>query len=330
MRIHMRTAMVGWCSALLSCIALPACSGDDDGPNSGDPSAGSGAGTTGSGAAGLGNDSGGSGGSRSGSGGSGGGSLDGGVLDPNAPTGTVDGGGATPNGLLLCGDRACQCSDGIDNDGDGFADGFDFKCTGPLDDDESSFSTGIPGDNRDPFWQDCFFDGNSGAGDDKCRYHTECLTGVRDPSHSSCTVVQACIDFCQPRTPNGCDCFGCCTVRLPDGSDLSIVLSSACDPEHLDRCTTCTPSTQCNNECGECELCPGKTIADLPQSCSPPSTGGSGGVGGIGGTGGNTGGTGGSGTPVTCDNGAPVCLSQEWCPAGTYCSWGCCTSIGPD
>ena len=36
----------------------------------------------------------------------------------------------------------------------------------PLDNDESSFATGIPGDNMDACKQDCFFDGNSGMGDD--------------------------------------------------------------------------------------------------------------------------------------------------------------------
>ena len=57
-----------------------------------------------------------------------------------------------------------QCSDGIDNDGDGKIDYDDPECVGPLDNDESSFATGIPGDNMDACKQDCFFDGNSGAG----------------------------------------------------------------------------------------------------------------------------------------------------------------------
>src|SRR5436190_20370097 len=44
---------------------------------------------------------------------------------------------------------APQCSDCIDNDGDGFIDQFDLQCTGPLDRLEDSFATGIPGDNMD-------------------------------------------------------------------------------------------------------------------------------------------------------------------------------------
>src|SRR5262245_10911807 len=46
-----------------------------------------------------------------------------------------------------CGSAGCACSNGIDDDGDGLVDGFDPECTGPLDNDEGSFATGIPGDN---------------------------------------------------------------------------------------------------------------------------------------------------------------------------------------
>src|SRR5258705_1061852 len=54
-----------------------------------------------------------------------------------------------------------QCSDCLDNDGDGLFDGFDPGCTSAADNVEGSFATGIPGDNIDPKTQDCFFDGNS-------------------------------------------------------------------------------------------------------------------------------------------------------------------------
>ena len=69
---------------------------------------------------------------------------------------------------------APQCSDGNDNDGDGKIDYDDPECVGPLDNDESSFATGIPGDNMDACKQDCFFDGNSGAGDDHCDWQLKC------------------------------------------------------------------------------------------------------------------------------------------------------------
>jgi hypothetical protein len=275
----------------------------------------------------------GSGGGGGGAGGSGGagalGSSGTGAGAAGSAAGTVPGtgpaGATSSNPLDLCG-GPCQCSDGIDNDGDGLIDGFDPECTGASDNDEGSFATGIPGDNVDPKWQDCFFDGNSGAGDDGCRYSTDCLTGAKAPSDPDCAVTQRCLDFCVPRTPNGCDCFGCCTFRKPDGSSIDVIIDSKCDAEHLDACQTCTPSPSCQNQCGQCELCPGKTLADLPASCMstpPPPTG----TGGAGGTGGSD-----AGTPpppgVQCDS-APTCLSQSDCPTGTYCSMACCLVLPP-
>src|SRR5262245_51657642 len=87
-------------------------------------------------------------------------------------------GGLTADGSFVFG--ATQCTDELDNDNDGLTDGFDPECTSAADNDEGSFATGIPGDNIDPKFQDCFFDGNSGAGNDGCRYHTCCL--LDDPN----------------------------------------------------------------------------------------------------------------------------------------------------
>lgn len=235
---------------------------------------------------------------------------------------------------VWCGSQLCACSDGIDNDGDGVADGFDSECTGPFDNDESSFATGIPGDNRDPKWQDCFFDGNSGAGDDGCRYHTECLTGDRPADDKSCVLTEQCVEFCQPLTPPGCDCFGCCEVAH-GGSTVNVMLSATCSIENLDdedACPRCVPTDSCANECGECELCLGQTLADLPASCWSGGTP-DGGVPNP--TPGVDGGTppGETGDPTTpsdpgepvnvCDNGA-ACTTSTECEVGDYCRLGCC------
>jgi hypothetical protein len=268
------------------------------------------------------------GGVGSGTGGSSGGTLTG-------TGGTVLGGGGT-TATDLCGDAGCVCSNGIDDDEDGLADGFDPECTGPYDNDESSFATGIPGDNRDPKWQDCFFDGNSGAGDDGCRYRTECLTGELDQTDKDCTLTQACIDFCAPRTPNGCDCFGCCTVTLADGDTIDIMTGADCSVDKAEdaaACPVCTKSAQCENTCGRCELCPGKTVEDIPDDCTPPPTG----TGGTSGTGGSssTGGSNGTGgTPpdpgYSCEGGLQVCGDGlPGCPVGRYCSFGCCLLLPP-
>src|SRR5688500_8302959 len=77
----------------------------------------------------------------------------------NGPDGgigeTVD---APPYGGQCTVGGSVQCSDCVDNDMDGKIDGFDPECSGPADDREDSFSTGIPGDNIDATMQDCFFD----------------------------------------------------------------------------------------------------------------------------------------------------------------------------
>jgi hypothetical protein len=117
-----------------------------------------------------------------------------------------------------------QCSDGIDNDNDGKIDLADPECTGPADNAEGSFATGIPGDNIDACKQDCFFDGNSGMGDDGCEWQLKCdplskndkcpydmsyATGHTKECSVSASQSDKCIMNCRKYVPNGCDCFGC-------------------------------------------------------------------------------------------------------------------------
>ena len=61
--------------------------------------------------------------------------------------------------------------DFADFDGDGKIDLADPECVHPCDNDEGSFATGIPGDNVDACKQDCFFDGDSGMGNDGCEWN---------------------------------------------------------------------------------------------------------------------------------------------------------------
>jgi hypothetical protein len=246
----------------------------------------------------------------------------GGTLNGTGGTTNVTG-GTTNNfgGNTAIGDTAC--SNGKDDDGDGFIDGFDAECTGPWDNDEASFATGIPGDNVDPKWQDCFFDGNSGAGDDNCRYATGCISGELELTDKDCKLTDSCIKFCAPLTPNGCDCFGCCTVAVPGGGSVDIQAAGSCSVDNVDdadACPRCVKSAVCGNTCGRCELCPGKTVADLPEDCGSTGAGGAGsGTGGA-----ATGGTGG-GPTYSCDGGEQVCgAGLPGCALGSYCSQGCC------
>jgi len=247
--------------------------------------------------------------------------------------GSVAGGGIAG----ATGTTNSACNNGLDDDGDGLIDGFDPECTHPLDNDEGSFATGIPGDNRDPKWQDCFFDGNSGAGDDDCKYATGCLTGDLPQTDASCKLSDACVKFCAPLTQNGCDCFGCCTVQKSDGTTVDITETPTCSLSKLDdtaACPRCVKNAQCGDTCGECELCLGKTLADLPAKCTPSAgTGGSGNAGGASGTGGETtvGGAaqGSGGSPATgtggssAMGGASATGGSSSAAGGSGATWSC-------
>jgi hypothetical protein len=229
-----------------------------------------------------------------------------------------------------------QCSDGIDNDKDGFVDSADPECTGPNDNDESTFATGIPGDNIDACKQDCFFDGNSGMGDDGCLWQLKCDPRSNEPKCSydqkyaeqhasndcslSASQSQQCVSFCQKFVPNGCDCFGCCAVP---GAPTPIRLADTCTAKDFGdptKCPPCTQVTQCANPCDRCEICVGKPT--VPADC------GSTGAGGAGGTGGTDAGvpTDGGGI-ATCSGGYQSCIPGAGtgnCPTGTACVTGCC------
>jgi hypothetical protein len=207
----------------------------------------------------------------------------------------------------LCGKRACACDDGIDNDMDGLIDGLDPECTGSFDDDEASF--GIGKSNKQTKCRDCFWDDNVGPGDDGCRYPEECLNGatpVGAGNCSSCTVSQACDDRCGSRTPNGCDCFGCCEVAAASGVHVFIELTENCSLARLDdtqACPRCVQNTVCANPCGRCELCLGKRLSDLPADCTPTRPGG---------------------PAYACDEGQVTCASSAECAGASYCELGCC------
>jgi hypothetical protein len=208
-----------------------------------------------------------------------------------------------------------QCANCIDDDGDGLIDGADFECAGPLDNDEATFGTGISGDNMDACKQDCFFDGNSGQGDDRCEWNLKCdpkvTTGActYDPNFKNCPATQRdeCVSKCSKLAPNGCDCFGCCNVQLPGGGSKDVRLVGTCSMADIDdpvKCPPCTPVAGCQNPCDRCELCVGKT--SIPADCATSSSDG--------------------GTGQTCSVGQP-CNADLPCPGGSYCLTGCCVPI---
>jgi hypothetical protein len=253
------------------------------------------------------------------------------LLDPNCannPSGDSEQ-GSTSGGN--CG--TTQCSNCIDDDGDGLIDSADPECTGARDNDERSFATGIPGDNVDACKQDCFFDGNSGQGDDGCDWELQCdpanpgkNTGCPYNPDSKCKATQSdrCIKYCSKFTPNGCDCFGCCTVYV-NNTPHDVILLSGCSVDKIGdpaACPTCTKETSCNNPCGPCEYCLGRPPS--PDCTQPPPDAGTGGAGGYGGMEAGTGGYSGQ-----CPVGVTACTpgADAVCPAGFYCLTGCCSPI---
>jgi hypothetical protein len=247
-------------------------------------------------------------------------------------------GGTGPAAALGCAVATAQCSNGIDDDKDGKIDGLDEACVGPCDNDESSFATGISGDNIDACKQDCFFDGNSGMGDDGCEWNLKCdpknpgqhaaKPCPYDSSYKNCPAKQSarCISNCRKLTPNGCDCFGCCAVTVGNMTDTVLLVNSCTEAVFGDKtkCPRCTQTSTCVNTCEKCEVCVGKPAPD--PSCAPVTPLGDGGAAPA-----NDAGVPAADAPpgITCDPGIISCgpggqVAGDQCGAGKYCITGCC------
>ncbi len=210
---------------------------------------------------------------------------------------------------LMCDGKLYQCGNGIDDDMDGKIDLKDPECTSPCDDSEKSFQTNLPGQNLD-CKSDCYWDSNSGVGNDQCEWNLKC-----DPKNPGASIgcaydagikmcmaklPPACLNFCVPLIPNGCDCFGCCSI----GGKFKYLNSGPnCSINNLDACNSCTFFPQCANACDKanCELCFGEDIDDLPPECNDMPT---------------------------CDNGV-ACIDESDCAGGEFCQTGCCAKIVP-
>jgi hypothetical protein len=209
-----------------------------------------------------------------------------------------------------CEGRLCACDDGLSNDEDGLIDGADPECTGAFDDDEASFATGTP---RFPGrCLDCFWDDNGTKDDDACAYPKQCREGKAPPTKGQCTsceVPSACAAACAVRTPNGCDCFGCCAIERAGGEIVLVTLEDRCSLAKLDdeaECPRCVQSDACINPCGRCELCPGRSADSLPDDCDASAP---------------------SGSPEwSCDTGKRCTRSSD-CGSDWYCQLGCCLPV---
>jgi hypothetical protein len=230
-----------------------------------------------------------------------------------------------------CSGHVLQCNDCIDNDGDGLIDSRDPECLGPCDNTEvPNLNADVGGETGGPCQSDCYFDFGNGSGNDNCfwdhrcdpfevapNYYPEGPTCEYDPGRvgtRNCPATQSatCLGFCLPITPNGCDCFGCCTFpalagmgpggtdgfvwiqHLDASGDGTCTLAAVTDPA---ACPPCTPVPDCINPCEACELCVGRPT--LPPGCIPGDR---------------------------CEPGVEPCgqPGDADCPADFYCITGCC------
>lgn len=251
-------------------------------------------------------------------------------LDPDCFSVIPPCGGAVTSDGTICAyggsvPHTCTCADGNDNDFDGAIDTQDLQCFGPYDDDESSYATGIPGDNNgSKGYKECPFDGNSGTGNDWI-----CCNPV-DPS--------------QNVTPNGCDPFGCCEIDLnQNGTGEHVTMSGTC--AFVPNCgisgklgCTCTSKNECDADqfCvldddigpGFCSLCNPCTV---DVACNNPCDCGETCFGGFKQPVSVCGGGGGGGTP-TCPDGVTTCPVGNECntAANEICYNGCCFATCPE
>ena len=275
-----------------------------------------------------------------------------------------DGGGTWVCYQVTCAGHLTECGDCMDNDSDGLVDSRDGECLGPCDNTEGpALTTGVGGETGGPCKADCYFDWGNGPGGDGCSWDSRCdpLSVAPDynPEGEGCAFVAPadrrgnincpatqsamCLDICPPLTPNGCDCFGCCTFDelrgramadggefvwlgsvFPDTNNGSCTLA---DIDETSLCRPCTPVADCFNDCGHCELCVGRDT--LPPECTPtiyPD-------GGVSYPDGATsypdaalpdGGTYGP----RCPAGIQACglAADDPCPSGYWCITGCCQS----
>ena len=117
---------------------------------------------------------------------------------------------------VTCQGKLYECGDMIDNDQDGLTDWADPDCLGPCDNNEAGFVTNIPGgSSTNKCGRDCYFDQDSGAGNDDCYWDLWCDSeepqaiwcaySEPPPSQANCPDNQTplCLEICLPLVPNG-------------------------------------------------------------------------------------------------------------------------------
>jgi len=252
---------------------------------------------------------------------------------------TEDGGTTIICYKTTCAGKLLECGDCADNDGDGLVDWRDPECLGPCDNTEGpALIAGVGGNTGSSCGVDCYFDYGNGPGNDDCHWDHRC--DPLEPEVPTCPFDQQmvggkecpaaqskqCLDFCLPFTPNGCDCFGCCTFpalagkgaggadgyvwigAFDDKKNGTCTLKDVADPK---KCPPCTPVQDCLNPCGKCEVCVGKPMPP-PECFNKPDAGSGSGDATV--------------PPPQCEGDKQPCglPGQAPCSPGYYCISGCC------
>lgn len=258
---------------------------------------------------------------------------DSGTTDGTTTTATTTAGTTTSGttGPIVCVETTCQgklyeCGNCLDDDNSGTIDSGDPDCLGPCDNNEGGWKGNIPGQNTG-CKLDCYWDVNSGSGNDDCHWDHACdmlspqdpdcpydpdtKVGVEEASCQGALMSQSvqCGEVCSPITPNGCDCFGCCEVTVNNAIVTVFVGSTngdgdgTCSSETIADPSMCRPCTQvpsCANDCvtEDCEVCFG---GELPEGCTTPG----------------------------CPGDIDPCLENQDCGPEAFCLTGCCLPIAP-
>ncbi|MCL4754790.1 MAG: hypothetical protein KJ015_31845, partial [Myxococcales bacterium] len=253
-----------------------------------------------------------------------------------------------------CQGKTYACGDCLDNDNDCKVDSADPHCIGTCSDNEGGFKGEIPGQNNAACKMDCYFDADSGAGNDDCNWDHRCDPNAPNPqAGDGCAYDpnfkfpgnKSCADYagsqsaqcagnmsqptvatgyCGPLVPNGCDCFGCCVFpQLNYGTvvahgvtmNVGVYLGSSPNKQSPGTCDINDILAGNPDPANNCHKC--VQVPSCLNTCGNCEIC--------------------VGKPTlppecteqTCPVGQQKCglPGQQPCPAGSYCVTGCCAPV---
>ena len=236
-------------------------------------------------------------------------------------------------------------------------DSLDPDCLGACQNNEARVLRSDPSQNNAPCKADCYWDQDTGSGNDSCYWNHQCdpfeqspapaatspeigctydpnthvggapvPAGQKDCAYLLANQPKLCTDFCKPLTPNGCDCFGCCENPNDKGH---YVYAGSVNAAGQPTCTADQATLMDSTKCKACTPVPGcqNTCehceicfggAPLPADCFGDMAGSPPST--------DMAGAPPPPPPQTCPAGQAACglPGQAPCDPGFYCVTGCC------